>query len=290
MTKGEIVVANRVELLPRIAKPMMPAQWDYDASVKKVSRLIYKWSTLTDEMVSELWIAREMLSQVGNPRFQKENATGANAPIRTWASYCSDIGSSKRTVNRWLAKFAARSRIENGAAARQPALPAGKYNVIYADPPWKYDNSGLAGAAQEHYAVMNLDDICALPIGDKAADNSVLFCWATNPFLEDVFRVINAWGFSYKTNMCWQKEGRATYGKLGFYVYGKHELLLIAVKGSMLPKYMPESLVTAKKGKHSRKPDEFYGVIERMYPKGKYLELFARKKRSEKWSVWGLEV
>ncbi len=171
-----------------------------------------------------------------------------------------------------------------------PPLPEGKYSVIYADPPWKYDNSGLAGAAREHYNVMNLDEICGLPVADKTGENSVLFCWATNPFLEDVFRVINAWGFAYKTNMCWQKEGRATYGKLGFYVYGKHELLLIATKGSMLPKYIPESIVIAKKSEHSRKPDEFYGIIEKMYPAGKYLELFARKKHNENWEVWGLEV
>jgi len=170
-----------------------------------------------------------------------------------------------------------------------PELPEGIFDVIYADPPWQYDNAGLGGAAEKHYSTMPIEDICKLPI--PIAENSVLFMWVTNPFLEDSFQVINVWGFDYKTNLCWIKEGRATYGKLGFYVRGQHELLLIATKGSMLPQgELPKSTIKAKKSKHSTKPAIVYSIIEKMYPKRKYLELFARKKHSKKWTAWGLEV
>lgn len=178
-----------------------------------------------------------------------------------------------------------------------PELPEDIYNVIYADPPWQYDNAGLGGAASKHYEtkpieeIRNLKDKKGRTIQDCCAENSVLFLWTTNPFLEDAFEVLREWGFEYKTNFCWTKEGRATYGKLGFYVRGQHELLLIAIKGSMLPQgELPESIIKTKKSKHSTKPIVVYSIIEKMYPKGKYLELFARKKHSEKWTVWGLEV
>jgi N6-adenosine-specific RNA methylase IME4 len=186
------------------------------------------------------------------------------------------------------------AKLREAIKAEQPveALPPGKFDVIYADPPWKYDNSGLEGSAEKTYkSVMNLDAICALEVAKKRPKDGVLFCWATNPFLKDVFSVIDAWGYQYKTNICWAKGGRPTYGKLGFYVQGKHELLLIATCGSMLPSgELPLSLVEAPKGEHSRKPDAFYDIIEAMYPSGKYLELFARRRHSQKWEVWGNEV
>ena len=99
-------------------------------------------------------------------------------------------------------------------------FPKGKYRVIYADPPWQYDNVGLGGAAEKHYKTLSLDEICALRdengrlITDLPGENSVLFLWVTSPFLKEGFTVVDLWGFSYKTNFVWVKD-RETYGKLG---------------------------------------------------------------------------
>src|SRR3990167_9363544 len=136
-----------------------------------------------------------------------------------------------------------------------PKLPEGKYNVIYADPPWQYDNSGISGAAANHYPTMSIEELCQLKIKELSADNSVLFMWVTNPQLDESFKIIESWGFKYKTNMTWVKEKAGQ----GFYVKGQHELLLICVKGNFTPdnSIYIRSVVESKRQKHSQKPDIF---------------------------------
>lgn len=183
--------------------------------------------------------------------------------------------------------------------AKRSALPEGKFNVIYADPPWQYDNKLVKwGAAELHYAAMSIEEICnykdvtGTPIQDKFWDNAVLFLWATNPFLEDALEVVKAWGFEYKTNMVWVKTGLKRPGS-GFYIRGRHELLFICIRGSFLPyqkgKEPIGSIIEADVGEHSTKPEVFYEIIEKMYSDCKYLELFARKKRPG-WKSWGEEI
>jgi site-specific DNA-methyltransferase (adenine-specific) len=166
-----------------------------------------------------------------------------------------------------------------------PALPQGKYNVIYADPPWQYSNSGISGAAENHYPTMSIEELSKLEI--PSSDNSVLFLWVTNPILFEAMPLIASWGFEYKTNMVWVKD----IAGQGFYVKGQHELLLICVKGSMRPldSLYVRSVVSMPRQKHSQKPTKFYEIIEELYPKGKYLELFARNKR-DGWTSWGNDV
>ena len=161
-------------------------------------------------------------------------------------------------------------------------LPKGEFNVIYADPAWEYSNSGISGAAKNHYPTMSTDAICNLKI--PSAENAVLFLWVTNPLLEDALRVVSAWGFEYKTNMVWIKNRAGQ----GFYVKGQHELLFICVKGNFRPddSIYIKSVLESEREKHSKKPEKFYNIIETLYPKGKYLELFARNKRSG-WQSWG---
>ncbi len=113
------------------------------------------------------------------------------------------------------------------AEKRSRELPAGKFQVIYADPPWQYDNSGFAGSAESHYPTMSVEEICALPIAGLAENTSVLFLWATNPLLPEALKVMSAWGFGYKTNMAWIKDSGSA---MGWYLKSKHELLLIGVK------------------------------------------------------------
>jgi len=161
----------------------------------------------------------------------------------------------------------------------------GLYPVIYADPPWQYSNSGFAQSAENQYPTMATPDICLLPVKTKITTNAVLLLWATNPLLEDAMRVIAAWGFEYKTNFVWTKEQHMG----GFYCLGQHELLLVAVRGSALPKSrtLVGSHLKYPRGKHSAKPHELYELIERMYD-GPYLEMFARNTR-EGWASFGNE-
>lgn len=88
-----------------------------------------------------------------------------------------------------------------------------KYNIIYADPPWRYNDKGCNGNAQKHYNTMRLSDICALPVKDIADKDCVLFLWATYPMLKDAMRVIESWGFKYKTlGFQWVKRNRKSGG------------------------------------------------------------------------------
>jgi len=176
------------------------------------------------------------------------------------------------------------------------SLPQGTYNVIYADPPWQYNNSiGKWGPANSHYSTMPTADICALSekIELSIAENAVLFLWATNPFLEDALQVIDSWGFEYKTNIVWVKTELQKPGS-GFYVRGRHELLLIATKGSFTPldqNISPPigSVIESPVQEHSKKPGQIYEIIEKLYPKCNYIELFARNKK-DGWQQWGDEV
>jgi N6-adenosine-specific RNA methylase IME4 len=174
--------------------------------------------------------------------------------------------------------------------AKAKELPAEKFQVLYCDPPWQYSNSGLNGSAESKYPTMATEDLCNMKIKTITAENAVIFMWATNPLLEDALKLMNAWGFEYKTNMVWTKD-RQNFGKLGFYIWGQHELLLIGVKGSMLPiGDKPNSIITGSNNIHSKKPETVYEIIEQMYPELKYVELFARNTPRENWIKWGNEV
>jgi len=165
-------------------------------------------------------------------------------------------------------------------------LPKGTYRVIYADPPWRYDNSGFDESADSQYPTMPVADICALPISDLATPGTVLFIWATNPLLPEALQVLTAWGFTYKTNIAWIKDrGR---GK-GWFLKSKHELLLIGTRDETPhPLEKPDSCFEADRGPiHSRKPEKAYEIIESMYP-GPRIELFARRVRPG-WDAWGNE-
>jgi N6-adenosine-specific RNA methylase IME4 len=179
-------------------------------------------------------------------------------------------------------------RIKKIAAGNRD-FPGGKYAIILADPAWKYENynamTGRVRAAENHYPCMSTDDICALPVGDITTPNAVLFLWTTSPLLPEALQVIEAWGFEYKSNVAWMKDGLG----LGYYVRNQHELLLIATKGKMpapLPRNRPDSVIEAPRMEHSAKPDEAYELIERMYPDLPRIELLSRSPRPG-WVVWG---
>jgi N6-adenosine-specific RNA methylase IME4 len=178
---------------------------------------------------------------------------------------------------------------------RAQNLPQGVFNVIYADPAWEYNNTGVHGAASDHYDTMDAEAIYGLleRIQLQIDENAILFLWVTNALLTEGLECIRRWGFNYKSNAVWVKTDLVKPGS-GWYLRGQHELLLMATRGSFTPidKHISPpigSVIVAPLQEHSRKPDEVYDVIERLYPGCSYIELFARRSRSG-WSSWGNEV
>jgi N6-adenosine-specific RNA methylase IME4/ParB-like chromosome segregation protein Spo0J len=167
-------------------------------------------------------------------------------------------------------------------------IPDGKFSIIYADPPWEYEHSiSTTREIENHYPTLELEKIKKIKV--PSDDNAMLFLWTPAPKIEEALDVVKAWGFSYRTCMVWVKDKIGT----GYYSRGKHELLLIGTKGEgiglPLPENRPESVIFADRTEHSKKPDIFYEIIEKMYPKHSRIELFARSKR-EGWEAWGNEI
>jgi len=167
-------------------------------------------------------------------------------------------------------------------------MPREKFDVLYSDPPWRYDFSSTTNRKIENqYQTMDVEDICALKV--PAADNCICFLWATAPKLLEALKVMEAWKFEYKTCAVWDKKRTG----MGYYFRGQHELLLVGTKGKpgtpAAPDRLP-SVIESIRTEHSAKPDIVYEMIEKMYPGRSYIELFARKKFSDRWTVWGNEV
>ena len=170
-----------------------------------------------------------------------------------------------------------------------PPLPEGKYHIIYADPPWRYDFSmSSTRTIERHYPTMKAEDIAKLAIPNLAFEDSVLFLWTPSPKLPQGLYVMGEWGFDYKTCMVWIKDKIG----MGYYARQQHELLLIGGRGSLPqpePEFRPSSIIKAPRGEHSKKPNLVYALIEQMYPNHKKIELFARDER-EGWEAWGDEA
>ena len=185
-----------------------------------------------------------------------------------------------------------RAERERELATKQATLPEKRYGVIYADPEWRFEvysrDTGMDRAADNHYPTSTTDDICARPVADIAADDCVLFLWATVPMLPDALRVLSAWGFEYKSHCIWAKDRIGT----GYWFRNQHEILLVGTRGSVPAPAMGtqvESLVDAPVGRHSAKPEKFYELIECYFPTLPKIELNARAARAG-WDAWGYEA
>lgn len=196
-----------------------------------------------------------------------------------------------------------------------------KYQLIYADPAWPFRvwnrDTGQGRSAEAHYRTMSMQAICDLPIADLADKNCVLFVWAVWPSLPDAFRVIDAWGFEFKTlawewvklNKLWNKfvpkslpvdngDYNTWFPRLfafgmGYYTRANPEPCLLAVKkrgNYPVAVHNERNLLFAPLREHSQKPEEAYDKINRLYPEAwPRLELFARNTRPG-WDCWGNEV
>lgn len=165
-------------------------------------------------------------------------------------------------------------------------LPDGPFDVIYADPPWSYHNGGVPnGGVDHHYETMDLAEIKALDV--PAADDAVLYLWATATHTPEAIDVLRAWGFDYKTQACWDKQALG----VGYWFRGQHELLLVGTRGDVSPPDSDNrrsSVFTERRGQHSEKPESVRAHIERAHPDARKLEMFARDGKVG-WELWGDE-
>ena len=181
-------------------------------------------------------------------------------------------------------------------------LPKGHFAAIYADPPWLFEtwSDGTRSTRAPHYDLAGVDALAKLPVRSLAADDSVLFMWVTWPLLADSFKLIEAWGFTYKTcAFSWVKakasqlemfqDSAAVQVGLGYWTRANSEVCLLATRGK--PKRRNADVrqaIIEPRRQHSRKPDCVYQRIERLVD-GPYLELFARCTRPG-WSSWGNQI
>lgn len=161
-----------------------------------------------------------------------------------------------------------------------------KFGTIYADPPWLYDNQATRAATGNHYGGMTVDELCALPVRELAADDAHLHLWTTNGFIFECPRIFAAWGFEFRSSFVWAKPQMG----IGNYWRNSHEFLLTAIRGDA-KRFNDRSLMSwleCDRGRHSAKPEQVRHFIERASP-GPRLELFARG-GAEGWTVFGNQL
>ena len=174
-------------------------------------------------------------------------------------------------------------------------FPDKKYQVIYADPAWKFPARAFSRreALEDKYDTMLMSEIHALPVETIAADDAYLYLWVVDSLLPECLQTITKWGFVYKKSYIWNKVDMG----LGTYNRGQHEQLLLGKRGSPpMPKLsdLERSVMTIKRGEHSRKPLQFRTMIKKMHPTlTDRIELFARPDWTDYgqgWDYWGDEV
>jgi N6-adenosine-specific RNA methylase IME4 len=189
-------------------------------------------------------------------------------------------------------KKARRAERERELGGKQAALPAKKYGVIVADPEWRfevYSELGLTNSsAANHYPTSALETIKQRDVASIAADDCVLFLWATAPMLPQALEVMAAWGFGYVSQQVWIKPRAGT----GYWFRNRHELLLVGKRGKVpapAPGEQADSIIEAPLGRHSEKPVAVMKMIERLFPSLPKIELNSREPRAG-WDAWGNEI
>lgn len=203
---------------------------------------------------------------------------------------CPDM---ERSAISGVVKQSARQTRERDLGFRQLALPDQKYGVILADPEWRFEPwsraTGMDRAADNHYPTSCTEIIAARDVPSIAAEDCVLFLWATVPMLPHALTVMAAWGFDYRSHVVWQKDRIGT----GYWFRNAHEILLVGVKGNIpapAPGTQMHSIIDGAVGAHSEKPECFLEMIEAYFPTLPKIELNRRGAARPGWDAWGNEA
>ena len=205
----------------------------------------------------------------------------------------SDTVTGARLVRQEAAREVRMERLRDPGPLNQ--MGEAPYAIIYADPPWQYEGaSDPTRTADRHYPTLSHEELLLLPVAEIAAENSIIFLWATPPKVAEAVELIAAYGFTFKTCACWDKGGEdGTRQGLGSYYRQQHELLLVGTRGDApppAPSNRPPSILRQPRGPHSSKPDLARQQIEAMFGHDvRRIELFARGPVPG-WAVWGFEA
>ena len=174
-----------------------------------------------------------------------------------------------------------------------------KYQIIYADPPWEYKQSGARGTAKKHYSTMTTEQICNLPVKSIKTDDAICFMWATFPNIAEALQVMKAWGFIYKTAaFVWVKTNKKNFASkfwgMGAYTRANAEICLLGISpktkaGEIVKSHAVHQIIESPVESHSKKPDETRTKIIQLLGDLPRIELFARKK-TPGWDSWGNEI
>lgn len=175
-------------------------------------------------------------------------------------------------------------------------LPTGPFDLIMADPPWRFKNFSKKGEGKNainHYSCMTVSEIAGMDVASLASKNCLLWLWATAPMFREALAVMDAWGFTYSTQGVWvktAKKGGLAFGT-GYALRSAHEPFIIAKRGK--PKIQSRSVrsvVMEGRREHSRKPENAYAAAEALGgPDATRLDLFSRQIR-DGWTAWGNEA
>ena len=285
--KSELVIKKLAPLLMAKAKENQGARNDILPTLAKSEPINTREELAKAAGVSHGTIAKvKKIIQSATPEVKEAARVGTMS-----------INQAYQATRREEKKAEVKKRIEDYAKVQTGVIdikkPEKKYNIIYADPPWRYWESGNKNQS-EHYKTMTIEDICSLPVKDIVAENSVLFLWVTYPILAEAFRVIDAWGFKYSTAaFVWVKKNKASdspFFGCGAWTRANSELCLLATRGSVQRLDATISqIVESPIEEHSKKPDIVRELIERLVGKLPRVELFCRHP-AEGWDVWGNEA
>jgi N6-adenosine-specific RNA methylase IME4 len=315
----------RTDLVPmvRALREHIREQSDVHAADELRRRLEAFRRYLTDRQSRDLVAAETrrtevLIGQLDDPR------QGRRTDLLPASNKLAGLSKYDRLKFRLLADYATtvEQALNDGVVSRKALLECIRYKpngepitllpgqccAIIADPPWQYGNTATRAAARGHYKTLSIGQLCGdelLPDGTnlvkevvrpKAADRAHLYLWTTAGHLPQAFRVMEAWGFTYKTYLVWVKPQMG----LGNYFRVSTELVLFGIRGEMRTRDMAlMNWFEARRGKHSAKPQKFYDLVTKASP-GPYLELFARCDRANQlegtcqcsrcrlgWEVWG---
>lgn len=213
-----------------------------------------------------------------------ERATSRNMEATSKEAYAT--GKKKRAKKTVDANGKTQRNWQGPVTDSLESLTGQKFGAIYADPPWRYGNQATRASTDNHYPTMSVDELCEMPVAELVADDAHLHLWTTNAFLPESFRVIEAWGFEYRSTFVWVKPQLG----IGNYWRVSHEFLLLGVRGDALcfAEATHRSWAEYDRTRHSSKPEQLRGVIERVSP-GPFLELFGRFSVPG-WTVFGNQV
>lgn len=225
------------------------------------------------------------LSEIGVSKRESSNAQKLAAlPKETFEAL--KAGSITRSKVIHEQRREAKNALAKELDSKPIPKPDGKFDVIVADPPWRYESRAedLSHRSRSPYPEMSVSEICALPVGKMAEKDSILWLWTTNAFMRQAFQVLDAWGFEEKTILTWVKPKMG----LGDWLRGATEHCILAIRGKPVVTLTNQTTsLAAPAREHSRKPDEFFELVNKLCH-GRKLELFSREARKG-WSAWGAE-